>query len=75
MSRFSAMASTLSGTRKNEPSRPTSVAGRSLCLKKSSRSPLLAQKKGHALRHAPMNKLTVESPYLEEFPLPEFPLF
>src|SRR5215213_6678247 len=38
MSMFCVMASTLSGTRKKESSCPTSVLGRSLCLRKSSRT-------------------------------------
>ena len=40
------------------------------------RFPLLAQKRGHAPRHAPTNKLAAESSYLEDFPRSEeeFPL-
>jgi hypothetical protein len=38
---FWAMTSTLSGTRKKESSCPTSVLGRSLSLRKFSRTPLL----------------------------------
>src|SRR5215213_11222910 len=51
MSMFCAMASTLSGTRKKEESCPTSVPGRSLSLRKFSRTPLLMRQCLPIFRH------------------------
>src|ERR687893_445650 len=51
MSMFWAMASTLSGSCKKEPSCPASVTGRSLLLRKSSRSPRLMRQCLPTFRH------------------------
>ena len=48
---FWAMASTLSGSRKKEPSCPAKVTRRSLPLRKSSRSPRLTRQRLPTFRH------------------------